>query len=222
MPRPAASEPAASAPAASAPAVALPSSGSPALDALWAEIRACRACPLPHDPRPVLRPSATARLLIAGQAPGTRVHRTGLPWNDPSGDRLRAWLGMDRATFYDLARVAIVPIGLCYPGHGPHGDLPPRPECAPRWQPALAALQPQVGLVLAIGAYSQAWWLGAARGRTLTETVRAYRRHLPRVFPLPHPSPRNGVWLRANPWFEAEVVPALRAEVAALGFAPAG
>jgi uracil-DNA glycosylase len=186
-----------------------------ALDRLLAEIRACRLCEaqLPLGPRPVLRASATARLLIAGQAPGTRVHASGIPWDDPSGDRLRGWLRLSRDQFYDEARIAIVPMGLCYPGKGARGDLPPRPECARTWHPRLLPLLDKVELVLAIGRHAQTWHLGGTIRPTLADTVRHYGDYAPRVFPLPHPSPRNIGWFRANPWFEADVLPVLRQRV---------
>ena len=200
------------------------------LEALAAQARACRICverpvqprPLPHEPRPVLVPSTTARLCIAGQAPGMRVHRSGRPFDDRSGQRLREWMGVDEATFYDPSLCAIVPMGFCFPGYDAHGgDLPPRRECRLAWHDALFALMPQIELVLAIGAHAQAYHLGSAKARTVTETARDWRRHMmrnerPRVLPLPHPSWRNTGWLRKNPWFEAEVVPALRGEVARL------
>lgn len=188
------------------------------LDPLLAEIRACRLCAaqLPLGPRPVLRASSSARLLVAGQAPGTRVHASGIPWDDASGRRLRAWMGVDADTFYDATRVAIVPMGFCYPGRGAGGDLPPRPECAATWHPRLLPRLAGVELVLAIGQYAQAYHLGPRRGRSLTDTVRAWRDHAPRVIPLPHPSPRNTLWLRRNPWFEEEVLPMLRRRVAEL------
>jgi uracil-DNA glycosylase len=198
----------------------LVATGSPAIDgalaALLAEVRGCRLCVahLPLGPRPVLRASTTARLLIVGQAPGTRVHATGIPWNDPSGDRLRRWLDLDRDAFYDEARIAIVPIGLCYPGRYPRGgDLPPRRECAPRWHPPLRAALPSVELSLLVGQYAHAFYLGRRRRRSLTETVRAWRDYLPEFLPLPHPSWRTTYWLATNPWFEAEVVPELRRRV---------
>ena len=169
---------------------------------------------LPVLPRPVLRASPSARLLIVGQAPGSRVHETGIPWNDPSGDRLRRWLDLDRDTFYDDRLVAIVPIGLCYPGtHKRGGDAPPRPECAPFWHPRLRQALPGIELTLLVGQYAQAYYLGARRKRTLTETVRGWREYLPGYLPTPHPSWRNNSWLRSNPWFEEELVPALRAAV---------
>jgi uracil-DNA glycosylase len=186
------------------------------LDALLAEVRACRVCAgqLPNPPRPVLRAAVGARLLIIGQAPGRRVHASGIPWDDPSGDRLRDWLGMDRDHFYDTGRIAIIPTGLCYPGTGRGGDLPPRPECAPLWHPRLRAALPELRLTLLIGGYAQAYYLGAGRGPTLAATVAAYADHLPSWFPLPHPSPRNRLWFSRHPWFEAEVIPALRRQVA--------
>lgn len=185
------------------------------LEAVAAEARACTLCAahLPLGPRPVFRVSAAARLLIIGQAPGTKVHASGIPWNDASGDRLRAWLGMDRATFYDAARIAIVPVGLCYPGRLANGgDAPPRPECAPLWHPRLLPLLGEVRLTLLVGRYAQARMLG--RGG-MTGFVRDFARHLPRYFPLPHPSWRTTAWERRNPWFAAEALPALRAAVAA-------
>lgn len=186
--------------------------GDSALGSLLAEVRDCRVCAdhLPLGPRPVLRVSAGARLLIVGQAPGRRVHETGIPWNDPSGDRLRLWLGLDRAAFYDETRIAIVPMGLCYPGKGRGGDLPPRAECAPLWHARLIEQLPRLRLALLIGQYAQAFYLGKDRARNLTETVRRGEAYLPRFLPLPHPSPRNMRWLIRNPWFAAEVVPRLR------------
>jgi len=183
-----------------------------------AEARACRLCAgtLPLGPRPVLRASVTARLLIVGQAPGTRVHETGIPFNDPSGDRLRDWLGVDRDTFYDEACIAIIPTGLCYPGRGKGGDLPPRPECAPTWHPRLRALLPRIELTLLVGSYAQAYYLGERRHATLSDTVAHWRDFLPDFLPTPHPSPRNKLWLKRRPWFEAEIVPELRRRVQAL------
>lgn len=176
------------------------------------EARACRLCEavLPHAPNPVFLVGRGARLLIVGQAPGRRVHETGIPWNDPSGDTLRAWLGVDRAMLYDTTRIAIVPTGLCYPGTARGGDLPPRRECAPTWQPRFRAALPEVRLTLLIGQYAQAHYLGAMRKKTLAQTVHAFREYLPAFLPLPHPSPRNTLWLKRNPWFEATVLPALR------------
>jgi uracil-DNA glycosylase len=188
------------------------------LDRLLAEIRACRICEahLPLGPRPVVQASATSRLLIVSQAPGRKVHETGIPFNDPSGDRLRDWLGIDRDTFYDAGKIAIAPMGFCFPGTGKGGDLPPRPECAPAWHPRLFPLLAEVRLTLAFGQYALAGLLGDRRGRTLTDTVLAWRGHLARgVLPLPHPSPRNRLWLTRNPWFETELLPELRQLVAA-------
>lgn len=186
------------------------------IDALLKEVRGCTICAphLPLGPNPVLRATASSRLLIVGQAPGTKVHASGVPWADASGNRLRHWLGMDTETFYDERVVAIVPMGFCYPGRGNGGDLPPRSECAPTWHPQLLPLLKKVELVLLIGSYSQAAFLGAARRATLTETVRDAPAYLPRYLPLPHPSPRNQSWLRRNPWFDADIVPLLRARVA--------
>jgi len=185
---------------------------------LLAEVRGCRVCErhLPLGPRPVLRADRRARVLIVGQAPGTRVHATGIPWNDPSGDRLRAWLAVDRDSFYDEGRFAIIPAGLCYPGRGRSGDLPPRPECAPLWHPRLRALLPEIRLTLLIGQYAQAYYLGDRREATLTGTMHAWREYLPEFLPLPHPSPRNTRWLQVNPWFERDVLPELRRRVRSL------
>ena len=186
-----------------------------ALDKLLRQARACTVCAphLPFPPRPILRAAATARLLIVGQAPGRRVHETGLPWNDPSGDRLRSWLGMDRDSFYDESRIAIIPTGLCFPGTGKQGDLPPRPECAPLWHPPLRAALPDIRLTLLIGQYAQAYYLGPRRRKTLTETVAAWQEYLPEYLPLPHPSPRNQMWLKRNPWFERDLLPVLRQKI---------
>jgi uracil-DNA glycosylase len=201
---------------------------SETLDGLLHEIGACRICmehpkrPLPHEPRPVLVASTSAKILIASQAPGTRVHASGVPFDDRSGDRLREWLGMTREAFYDPSRLAIVPMGFCFPGLDAHGgDRPPRAECAPAWRARLLALMPQVELVLVIGLYAQRWHLGADRGASVDATVRDWRRifgrpGLPKCLPLPHPSWRNTAWLKRNPWFEEEVLPILRSEVSRL------
>ena len=191
--------------------------GQSKLVTLLNEVRACALCAdhLPLGPRPVLRVAATARILIIGQAPGTRVHETGIPWNDPSGDRLRHWLELERDAFYDESRIAIVPMGLCYPGRDPRGgDNPPRPECAPRWHERLLAHLPERRLTLLIGQYAQRHYLGKRARATLTETVRAWRDYAPEYIPLPHPSWRNTHWLKKNPWFEAELVPELRVALA--------
>jgi uracil-DNA glycosylase len=188
------------------------------LEHLLREIRACRLCEaqLPLGPNPVLRAGAGARLLIVGQAPGARVHASGIPWDDASGRRLREWLQLDAASFYDEQRVAIVPMGFCYPGKAGSGDAPPRPECRATWHPRLMPLLPEVGLTLLIGQYAQAYFLAARRKPSLGETVRAWRDYLPAHLPLPHPSPRNVAWFKANPWFEAEVLPVLRERVRGL------
>jgi uracil-DNA glycosylase len=165
----------------------------------------------------VLRASSTARILIVGQAPGTRVHATGVPWNDPSGDRLRAWMQVDRDTFYDESRIAIIPMGFCYPGRDVRGgDLPPRPECAEHWLDKLLARLPRIEFTILAGHYAHRHYLCAQIKPSLSETVRAWRDYYPRYLPVPHPSPRNTLWLKRNPWFEAEVVPALRERVAGL------
>lgn len=189
----------------------------PTLPQLLAEIRSCQACAahLPHGPRPVVQAGEHARLLIVGQAPGKRVHDTGIPWNDPSGDRLRDWLGLSPDVFYDPQQIAIVPTAFCYPGKGKSGDLPPRPECAPLWHASVLAQLRGVRLALLIGRYAQELYLGENGKATLTATVAAYEEYLPRYFPLPHPSPRNRLWFKANRWFERDVVPVLRQLVTA-------
>lgn len=195
------------------------------LAALSAEIRACRICrdapsgrPLPHEPRPVVVPSSTARILIAGQAPGTKVHLSGKPFTDRSGDRLRDWLDVTQDEFYDPDRFALAPMGFCFPGQDAKGsDLPPRKECAPAWRSQLMALMPQVDLVLTIGIYAQAWHMGARPG-SLTDTVANWKQIFEssgpcKVVPLPHPSWRNTGWLKKNPWFETDLLPFLKAEI---------
>ncbi|HJZ31028.1 MAG TPA: uracil-DNA glycosylase family protein [Hyphomicrobiaceae bacterium] len=197
-----------------------------ALRRLLREIGACRICrdtptgrPLPHEPRPVLRPSPTARLLIASQAPGARVHVSGVPFSDPSGDRLRGWLALTAEEFYDQRRIAIVPMGFCFPGHDAKGgDLPPRPECRATWQPRVLAAMPRLELILAIGSYAQHWHLGPLPTGGMTAAVGAWREQLsqaatPRRMALPHPSWRNNAWLSQNPWFERDLLPVLRREV---------
>jgi len=185
---------------------------------MLAEARACTRCAgfLPNPPKPILRGLPSAKLLIVGQAPGRRVYETGIPWNDPSGDRLRLWLGMSREEFYDETRIAIIPAGLCYPGTKDGADLPPRPECAPLWHPRLRAVLSQIQLTLLIGRHAQAYYLGALAKSTLAETVRSAREYLPDFFPLPHPSPRNVRWFKTHPWFEEEIVPEMRKRVAAV------
>jgi len=191
----------------------------PTLAAVVAEARACRICAdhLPLGPRPVLRAEAGARLMIVGQAPGTKVHASGVPWEDPSGERLRGWMGIDAETFYDAGRIAIIPMGFCYPGLAASGgDAPPRPECAPQWHGRLRALLPAIELTLLIGGYAQSHNLGSRGGRSVTDTVRAWRDVMPEFLPLPHPSWRTRGWVRKNPWYESDVIPALRVRVAAL------
>lgn len=200
--------------------------GSKSLGKLLATIGACRICrdqplgaPLPHEPRPVVRVSESATICIVGQAPGTRVHASGMPFTDPSGDRLRAWMGVDADTFYDVSRIAIVPMGFCFPGQDIRGaDLPPRRECAPAWRADLFAALPRIELLLAVGSYAHAWHLGGLARRNLTETVAAWREIMaatdaPTVIPLPHPSWRNNAWIRKNPWFEADLLPVVRQAV---------
>jgi len=182
------------------------------LEKLKTEISACRICGnfLPHGPNPVFRANEKSRILLVGQAPGTRVHNTRIPWNDPSGDRLRGWLGLSREEFYNEENISIIPMGFCYPGKGKSGDLPPRAECAPAWHGKLLKFLPNLRLTLLIGQYSQKYYLGKRRKENLTETVRNFKEYLPDFFPLPHPSPRNTFWLQKHPWFETEVVPALK------------
>lgn len=200
------------------------------VETLSEEIRACRLCveepqgkPLPHEPRPVIQLSSTARLAICGQAPGTRVHASGRPFTDPSGDRLREWMGIGEEAFYDADRLAIVPMGFCFPGlDAKGGDLPPRKECGKTWHSRIFADTRQFELLLAVGQYAQAFHLGKRRKSSLTETVAHWREYSvpfdggPAILPLPHPSWRNNAWLRKNPWFEADVLPFLRQEVARL------
>ncbi len=188
------------------------------LDVLLDEVRACRACEahLPLGPKPTLRASTDARLLLVGQAPGTKVHATGIPWNDPSGDRLRQWLEIDRDLFYDETKIAIIPMGFCYPGKGKSGDLPPRPECAPLWHGRLLDELPKIRLVLLIGSYAQNYYLRSHSRKSLTETVETFSDCPEPYFPLPHPSPRNFAWVKRTPWFEDTLLPSLRDRIAAL------
>lgn len=179
------------------------------LESLLQRVRACRICEehLPLGPRPVLAAGRTAKLLVVGQAPGTKVHASGIPWNDQSGKRLRQWLGLESEVFYDASKVAIIPIGFCYPGKGKSGDLPPRPECSLHWHQQLLAQLPNIRLTLLVGKYAQDYFLGDQAKPTLTETVTNWHQYLPAYMPMPHPSPRNQFWLRRNPWFEADAIP---------------
>ena len=189
-----------------------------AVSRLLRDIRACRICEpyLPHGARPVIHASATAKLCIVAQAPGLRVHETGISFNDPSGDRLREWMGVSRETFYDESRVAIIGMGFCFPGYDANGgDLPPRKECAEAWQDKLFATLPNFKLTLLVGTYAFKWHLKGRAKANVTETVRAWREYAPRYIPLPHPSWRNNAWLKKNPWFEQELLPTLRKRVKA-------
>ncbi len=192
--------------------------GPTALDTLVAAVRACTVCAphLPLGPRPVLQVHPAARILIAGQAPGRKVHESGVPFDDASGERLRQWMGVTRETFYDASCIAILPMGFCFPGTGRSGDLPPRSECAPLWRQGLLDQMKRIELTLVIGDYAQRWHLPDAESKNVTDTVAAWRTQWPAVLPMPHPSPRNNIWLKINPWFVADVVPALQSRVAAL------
>ncbi len=188
--------------------------GKQSLTQLLRDIHACRLCEehLENGVRPILQVHSESRVLIAGQAPGRRVHESGVPFDDPSGDRLREWMGVSKDTFYDARKVAILPMGFCYPGTGKTGDLAPRPECADAWRRSVLERLPAVTLTLVIGKYAIDWHLGR-RKKTLTDTVRAWKDHQPARIPLPHPSPRNNIWLKKNPWFEGEVLPYLRRRI---------
>ncbi|SFU42152.1 Uracil-DNA glycosylase [Nitrosomonas eutropha] len=189
------------------------------------QVRRCTLCAehLPLGPKPVFQLHESARILIASQAPGRRVHETGVPFDDPSGNRLREWLGVSREKFYDSRQIAILPMGLCFPGTGKSGDFPPRPECAPAWRSELLSYLKSIRLTLLVGQYAQAYSFakekeesGRKPGASLTENIRAWREFWPDVVPLPHPSPRNNLWLKRNPWFMEEVIPALRERVAVI------
>ena len=188
------------------------------LDSLLAEVRACRTCEahLPLGPRPVLQAGAAARILIVGQAPSARVHSSGVPWDDRSGERLRDWMDIDPRTFYDASRIAILPMGYCYPGRAASGDRPPRRECAPLWLDRLLKQMPSIELTLLVGRYAQTHFLSSAGSASLTATMKAWHVHAPGVIPLPHPSPRNIAWFIANPWFDGELLPVLRRSVSEL------
>jgi uracil-DNA glycosylase len=185
------------------------------LDSILADIRRCKVCEacLPHPPRPVLQAGPSAPLVIIGQAPGSKVHESGVPWRDQSGDRLRDWTGLDDAIFYDPSRVALMPMGFCYPGTANGADLPPRPECAPLWHARMLAVLPKVRLTLLVGIHAQGYYLRDRAKATMTETVRGFAAYGPDRFPLPHPSWRSTGWMRRNPWFEAQTLPALRLSV---------
>ncbi len=190
---------------------------------LEADVRACEVCVehLPLGPRPLVKINARARILVIGQAPGRKAHESGVPWNDPSGDRLRAWLGVSRETFYGDPALALMPMGFCFPGTGRGGDLAPRPECRETWHEALLAAMPEVRLTLLIGRYALDAYLPEFKGRSVTEAVASWSELLPSRLPLPHPSPRNNRWLKRNPWFERDVLPALRSQVTPWMSAPA-
>lgn len=185
------------------------------LENLLADIRGCTLCAqgLPHGARPVLQASGTAKIAVVGQAPGRRVHESGVPFDDPSGDRLRDWMGIDREIFYDASRLAIIPMGFCYPGTGKSGDLPPRPECAKTWREPLLSHLASIELTVVIGQYAIDWHLGDKKSKTLTETVRNWQSYAPDKIVLPHPSPRNNIWLKKNPWFEEALLPPLKKRV---------
>ena len=182
------------------------------------QIKSCTLCDpyLPEGANPVFQASPKARILIAGQAPGIRVHRSSIPFNDPSGERLRNWMGIESLIFYDPGKIAIIPMGFCYPGTGKSGDLPPRPECAKTWRQPLLERLPNIKLTLVIGQHAIAWHLGKRQQKNLTQTVQNWKAYGPETMPLPHPSPRNNVWIKKNPWFSEEVLPALRKSVVAL------
>ncbi|MFK7802209.1 MAG: uracil-DNA glycosylase family protein [Anaerolineae bacterium] len=185
------------------------------MDQLLADIRKCEVCVpgLPHLPRPVMSAAVDSLILIIGQAPGRKVHESGVPWDDPSGVSLRKWMGIDETVFYDAHQIGIVPMGFCYPGKGKSGDLPPRPECAPLWHPQLFEQFNNVKLILLIGQYAQRYYLKDQARKNLTETVRDFEHYLPQYFPLPHPSPRNRFWMAKNEWFSADVLPVLEKTV---------
>ena len=185
------------------------------MDRTLGKIKPCNICKtsLEHEPRPVVTVSRTSKIIIIGQAPGRKVHETGIAWNDPSGELLRSWMGINKEVFYDAGKIALMPMGFCYPGKGKSGDLPPRPECAPRWHAKLIEQMPDKQLIVLVGQYAQRYYLGKRWRKNLTETVRQFTAYRPEYFPLPHPSPRNRLWLRNNPWFGSEVLPVFRVTV---------
>ncbi|MEE4282643.1 MAG: uracil-DNA glycosylase family protein [Pseudomonadales bacterium] len=182
------------------------------------EISRCTLCAehLPLGPRPVIQADPAARILIVGQAPGTAVHKTGIPFNDPSGDRLRTWMGVDRDTFYDQKKIALVPMGFCYPGKGKGGDLPPRPECAPAWRERLLGQLDNIELTIVMGRYALAWHLNIRPSQTLNAVVANWQQYWPQALPLPHPSPRNSQWLQKHPWVEEDIIPKLQQRIRTL------
>jgi len=182
------------------------------METLLAKIQACELCKeyLPLGPNPIVTAHPEARVIIIGQAPGTKVHKTSIPWNDPSGKQLRRWLDCEPADFYDPTKISLVPMGFCYPGKGKTGDLPPRPECAPEWHKQLLDKMPNIRLIILIGMYAQKYYLKDTVKKNLTETVKSHEEYGPKIIPLPHPSPRNRFWLIKNPWFDVEVVPKLQ------------
>lgn len=179
------------------------------------EIETCEVCKdyLPLGPRPVVAASESCSILIIGQAPGSKVHKTGIPWDDPSGDRLRDWMGVDKSIFHDSSKIALVPMGFCYPGKGKSGDLPPRPECAPLWHKLLLDSMPHIKLTLLFGQYAQHYYLKDQAKKTLTETVQNFEEYAPDYLPMPHPSPRNNIWLKKNPWFQQKLLPELKSRI---------
>ena len=185
------------------------------MNSLIKEIKQCEVCKenLPLGPRPVVAASESSSILIIGQAPGFKVHKTGIPWDDPSGERLRDWMGIDTNTFYDSSKIALVPMGFCYPGKGKSGDLPPRPECAPLWHQPLLNSMPDIQLTLLFGQYAQHYYLKERVKKTLTETVKHYEEYAPQYLPMPHPSPRNNIWLKKNPWFQQKLLPELKSRI---------